>query len=196
MGAILYTPPQLTIHFGRVMIFIDGPNFYRGLLRTFGESALAVNYVALARAVTHNNRSLVRTYFYDSRASGSGTVTESKEKNLGPDDRKALHDKLANTSNYELRLPDIDHKQHIGRDEVDLRLAVDMIRYGAMRLYDVAVLVSSDEDFVPAISAVKEMGLQVELLYFEGARARLVNSCDRRRIFDKPLIDFLIKQHD
>lgn len=187
-------PPQPNLHFGRVMIFIDGPNFYHSLFRDFNKSARDTNFSLLANVVTHNNRSLVRAYFYDSHASGPHSPnTDAKGSKLSTTDRKALHDKIEGTPNYELRMPAVDYNQQASREPVDLRLAVDLIRYAAMRLYDVAVLITSDEDFVPAIKAVKEFGLQVELIHFADAKDRLVNSSDRHRVFDQSLVDALVR---
>jgi uncharacterized LabA/DUF88 family protein len=176
------------------MIFIDGPNFYHGLARDFKKSACDINFALLSNLVTHNNRSLVRAYFYDSHASGPDSPSaDAKSSKISVTDRKALHEKIHNIANYELKMPDVDHNQQAIREPVDLRLAVDLIRYAAMRLYDVAVLITSDEDFVPAIKAVKEFGLQVELLHFEETKQRLVNISDRRRVFDQHLIDALAR---
>jgi uncharacterized LabA/DUF88 family protein len=47
---------------------------------------------------------------------------------------------------------------------VDVLLAVDLVRLAARQAFDVAVLVAADNDFVPAVDAVLEMGPQVEVV--------------------------------
>jgi hypothetical protein len=44
---------------------------------------------------------------------------------------------------------------------VDTRLVADLIHYAANNAYDAAVLVSGDDDFVPAVEAVNALGKQV-----------------------------------
>jgi hypothetical protein len=44
---------------------------------------------------------------------------------------------------------------------VDTRLVADLIHYAAIGAFDAAVLVSGDEDFVPAVEAVNALGRQV-----------------------------------
>jgi len=46
---------------------------------------------------------------------------------------------------------------------VDTQLAVDMIRLAVADTYDIAVLISGDGDFAPAVEFVKQLGKQVEL---------------------------------
>jgi uncharacterized LabA/DUF88 family protein len=54
---------------------------------------------------------------------------------------------------------------------VDVNLAVDMVTLG--RIYDVAVIVSGDQDYVPAAQAVKNMGKSVVNVAFQ-ARSGLL----------------------
>jgi hypothetical protein len=44
---------------------------------------------------------------------------------------------------------------------VDTRLVADIIQYAAIGAFDAAVLVSGDDDFVPAVEAVNSLGKQV-----------------------------------
>src|SRR5688500_13108267 len=44
---------------------------------------------------------------------------------------------------------------------VDTRLVADLIHFAANAAYDAAVLVSGDDDFVPAVEAVNALGKQV-----------------------------------
>src|SRR5262249_48772205 len=44
---------------------------------------------------------------------------------------------------------------------VDTRLVADLIHYAAIGAFDAAVLISGDDDFVPAVEAVNALGRQV-----------------------------------
>lgn len=53
---------------------------------------------------------------------------------------------------------------------VDVRVAVEMIRFARQDRYDVAYLVSSDTDLVPAVEEVKSLGKKVQ--YVGGAKGQ------------------------
>ena len=64
--------------------------------------------------------------------------------------------------------------------EDDIHLAVDMVKLAYNDAYDIAILVSSDGDFVPAIQAVKEKGKNVENIGFENKFSyHLQQTCDK-----------------
>ena len=64
--------------------------------------------------------------------------------------------------------------------EDDIHLAVDMVKLAYNDSYDIAILVSSDGDFVPAIQAVKEKGKNVENIGFENKFSyHLQQTCDK-----------------
>ena len=56
--------------------------------------------------------------------------------------------------------------ENLVEKSIDVKLAVDMVRYAVLDYYDVTILVSGDGDFVPAVDAVKEVGKQVECAFF------------------------------
>lgn len=49
---------------------------------------------------------------------------------------------------------------------VDVQMAVDLVRGAYQNEFDTAVLVSSDNDLIPAIKAVKEEGKGIEYVGF------------------------------
>lgn len=51
----------------------------------------------------------------------------------------------------------------------DVYLAVDLVSGAYENLYDVAIIVSGDEDFVPALKKVQKLGKKVENAYFIGS---------------------------
>ncbi|MFA7162305.1 MAG: NYN domain-containing protein [Candidatus Methanomethylophilaceae archaeon] len=63
--------------------------------------------------------------------------------------------------------------------EVDVALAGRMIVNAARDLYDVAILISGDRDFCPAIEFVQEYGKVVEVAAFSDSSSyRIVNAAD------------------
>jgi len=55
---------------------------------------------------------------------------------------------------------------------VDVKLAVDLIKLQS--IYDVAILVSGDQDYVPAVQAVKDMGKRVINICFKNQKGFLL----------------------
>lgn len=70
---------------------------------------------------------------------------------------------------------------------VDVAIAVDLTRGAADGLFDVAILVSADNDFVPAVAAALDFGVQVEVVTLGDVRDRatmhLARKADRWRHF-------------
>ncbi len=74
--------------------------------------------------------------------------------------------------------------------EDDIHLAVDMVKLAYTNAYDVAILVSSDGDFVPAVKAVKETGKTVENIGFENKFSyHLQQECDRFTKLNKNIVE-------
>ncbi|MEN2983194.1 MAG: NYN domain-containing protein [Thermus sp.] len=60
-----------------------------------------------------------------------------------------------------------------GESGVDVALAVDMVFMAAHGFREL-VLVSGDEDLVPAVKAVRDLGARVKVAQFQGALSRLL----------------------
>lgn len=164
----------------KAMVFIDGNNLYFGLKKNVGNYNL--NYAKFIRSIV-GDAELVRAYFY--------TAVFKKE-----DD-----DKLFNGQQKFLTyLLDVPYMQVMpGRIEkrgeelvekgVDVRMAIDLVRFGANNLYDVAYVISGDGDYAPAVNAVKDMGHNVINCFFtDEASTHLKHVCDK---FIKLDYDFL-----
>jgi uncharacterized LabA/DUF88 family protein len=62
---------------------------------------------------------------------------------------------------------------------VDVSLATEMLRHGAHHNYDIAVLVTGDEDFIPLVQAVQSEGRGVHVWALpDGLSPRLVEAAD------------------
>ena len=58
---------------------------------------------------------------------------------------------------------------------VDVLIASDMVFFAARNEYDTAVLVTADNDLVPAIQRVKNLNHRVELIVFTKAKPKVGN---------------------
>ena len=79
--------------------------------------------------------------------------------------------------------------------EDDIHLAVDMVKLAYNDVYDTAILISTDGDFVPAIKAVKEKNKKVENIGFEKKFSwHLRQKCDKFiKLNKQKLSDFFDK---
>ena len=129
-----------------VAVFVDVANVFYAAKA----AGVDIDYVTLLKTITAN-RDLIRAYAYTG---------------LDPDNenQKAFHNFL-DRNNYKVVSKDV-RKYGDGRFKanLDIELVVDLVRL-APKL-DIAVVISGDGDFAPAIRAVQDMGVRVEVVSF------------------------------
>jgi uncharacterized LabA/DUF88 family protein len=75
-------------------------------------------------------------------------------------------------------------------------MAGDMIKGAFKNTYDIAILVSGDGDFVPAIKIVKEEKKEVENIYFKKSSSRnLKQHCDKSLELNKEILDKFFEEN-
>ncbi len=131
-----------------VAVFVDVANIFYAAKA----AGVDIDYVTLLKSATAN-RDFVRAYAY------TGLDPENENQ-------RQFHSFLAR-SGYKVISKDI-RKYGDGRIKanLDIELVVDMMK--TARNLDIAVVVSGDGDFAPAIRAVQEMGVRVEVISFRG----------------------------
>jgi len=146
----------------KICVFIDGQNFYRSLLRF--DEALRVDYDKLARWITQAvdgpTATFAGAYYYVGVSADAPALVEGflKGLELRPGYFVKREPRVRRTGRctacgavYE----------YTTEKRVDTRLVADLIQLAANDAFDAAVLVSGDEDFVPAVEAVNALGKQV-----------------------------------
>ena len=131
-----------------VAVFVDVANIFYAAKA----AGVDIDYVTLLKSATAG-RDLVRAYAY------TGLDPEN-------DNQRNFHEFLQR-SGYKVVSKDI-RKYGDGRIKanLDIELVVDLMRL-AQHL-DIAVVISGDGDFAPAIKAVQQMGVRVEVISFRG----------------------------
>ena len=131
-----------------VAVFVDVANIFYAAKA----AGVDIDYVTLLKSATAG-RDLVRAYAYTG---------------LDPDNenQRNFHDFLRRSS-YKVVSKDI-RKYGDGKVKanLDIELVVDMMK--TARNLDIAIVVSGDGDFAPAIRAVQEQGVRVEVISFRG----------------------------
>ena len=146
----------------KVSIFFDGQNFYRSLQRY--DEALRVDYDRLAAWITHAVGGATAifggAYYYVGLSADAPPLVEGflKGLELRPGYFVKREPRVRRTGRCPACGGDYEYTTE---KRVDTRLVADIIQYAAIGAFDVAVLVSGDDDFVPAVEAVNALGRQV-----------------------------------
>lgn len=146
----------------RAVVFIDGSNFYfklKALTNTTEGKIRLLDFQFdrfAARLVQPNN--LVETRYYIGALRQRGN---EKSEKMYADQQKLFgrlqQQHIAITLGQLIQHPD----RSFHEKGVDVRLAVEMIRFAREDRYDVAYLVSSDTDLVAAAEEVKLLGKKI-----------------------------------
>lgn len=166
----------------KLMIFIDGMNLLKAWKYTCSEKGLdrrtrwdAIKLQQIL-SVLRLDRNLVQTRYY------SSTIPRRDAEHMGylkTVDPKGFHDLLErkgfkciirkNRVRYEdcplcqQRFPKVKEKG------VDVSIAIDMAVMGLEDLFDVAILVSGDADFIPVVELLRNRKKIVEVAQFQNA---------------------------
>lgn len=138
----------------RVMIFIDVRNLMSSARKD--SSFAMVDFVFLARHLK-GPRKLIAAYAFDSKG-----ILESEEGT------RRFHDYLRYKGFRVIARNgfDVENRQ---QKEVDVAMACQIVVHALKDNYDVAVVVSGDRDFLPAIQEVQAAGKRVEVAAFDNS---------------------------
>jgi NYN domain len=146
----------------KVSIFFDGQNFYRSLQRY--DESLRVDYDRLAawitQAVGGSAAIFAGAHYYVGVSSDAPPLVEGFLKGLELRPGYFVKRELRVRRSGRCPACGSDY-EYTTEKRVDTRLVAEMIHYAAIGAFDAAVLVSGDDDFVPAVEAVNALGRQV-----------------------------------
>ncbi|MEK6846600.1 MAG: NYN domain-containing protein [Nanoarchaeota archaeon] len=175
----------------KVVLFIDGSNFYYGLKSIYGDDKplTSFNFLKLGEILA-GKRDLLRIFYYNAPLD----YNSSPEKYAK---QQKFFDKVKNTEKVRLVLSRLQKRKIKGTNKHyyvvkgdDIHIAVDMVKGTYENTFDVAILVSGDGDFVPAVKVVQEKGKSVENAYFKPSLSwHLKQECDRSIRLTKEMLD-------
>jgi len=155
------------------MVFIDGTN----LLSSATTNSVRIDFAQLLQALV-KKRELMKVYFVDS------INPENMEGRL------RLYETIRPLG-YTTEVLTLGKKPDEGRwteKGVDVAVATDMLVNAADDAFDVAVLVSGDADFCPAVRGVQSFGKRVEVAAFHSAASKdLIDFADAFISLDRVL---------
>ena len=164
----------------RVTVFIDGNNFYFGLRKLYGKnkSLKTFDFENFAKFLSEKDP-LVSIYYYNA-------LLDKEHNPEKYESQKKFFEKLEQIQNFHLVLCKLLKRSINGTNkfyyiikEDDIHMAVDMVENAYDNNFDIAVLVSGDGDFVPAVHSIKKKNKFVKNVYFKNSSSRtLKNFCD------------------
>ncbi len=174
----------------KAAVFIDG-GYMRAVLKQFGEPR--IDYEKLSNRVC-GDQGRLRTYYYDCLPHLAERPGEEDRERYARMER--FLNTLENIPRFEVRLgkqvirPTGRGEERYEQKQVDVMLALDLVKLSWLGRVDVAVLVAGDDDFVPAVREAREYGVVVRLCYQPGnVGLELLNAADERLAFTESLIE-------
>lgn len=175
----------------KVSIFIDGNNFYYGLKTIYGDtkSLINFNFEKFCQFIA-NNREIITIFYYNAPLDRTKNLEKYKKQ-------QQFFEQLKKIPNFNLVLCKLLRRKVQGTNqyyyiikEDDIHMAIDLVKGAYKNLYDVAIVVSGDGDFVPAVKAVREEKKVVENAYFKkSASDNLRFNCDTSFMLKKEILD-------
>ena len=143
--------------YSRVMVFIDYRNIYESV-KVLGDE-FRLDLYRLTQILV-SSRDLVGAYVFDARK----RIPDKNDTTL------EMHDRLRDQGFRVIARESIVFRTEgkAEQKEVDVSLACEMLEHALLDHYDVAIVVSGDRDFVPAIQRVQAAGKRVEVAALEG----------------------------
>lgn len=145
-------------------VFIDGNNFYFKLKELTSKlnnkfRLLDFDFTGFAKWLVGNDN-LIEVHYYIGAVKRQ--LNNQKSEKMYADQQRLLRalqrQNIIISLGQLIRHPDKTHHEK----GVDVRLAVEMIRFARENKYDIAYLVSSDTDLVAAVEEVQSIGKTVQ----------------------------------
>ena len=171
----------------KVIIFIDGSNFYHDLIKNFGHAN--INFEKFSIFLTGKNK-LVTVYYY------SAPLIQKDNPGAYSKQQK-FFSSLEKIHNFNIKLGRLEKRLngHPVEKGVDVRLAVDIVTHAYSNIYDLGIIVSGDSDFVPAIKAAQDFGKEINNVCFSKTKSFHLNHiCDNTIVIEKNNFEKLIWQ--
>ena len=170
--------------FYKVAIFIDGSNFYHSLINSFGNAKIDLE--KFCKIISDNK--LTKIYYYTS------PVSKSDNPNVYKSQQKFLS-RIQKIPKLILFLGRLEKHGNTRIEKgVDVKLATDLISNAINNKYDMAILVSNDSDFVPAIKEVQKIGKQVWNINFPKRKSFHLNQICNKTITINTINPFQTKE--
>ena len=160
----------------RVIVFIDGSNFYFRLKELTKDlryaSLLNFNYREFSKWLCQDFKLIdIRYYIGVVRRKKNNLKSEEMHSNQQKLFRRLQRNKVNIIEGQLIQHPDKTYHEK----GVDVRIAVEMIRFARQNKYDTAFLISSDNDLIPAVEEVFSFNKKVKYICAANRRSFLLS---------------------
>ncbi len=170
----------------RLIIFIDGSNFYHEVTKNCGK--VKIDFSLFIKFLLDKNK-LVKTYYYNAPVNQNDKPEQYKKQ-------QKFFSYLKKIPRTEIKLGRLEKRPDGSLTEkgVDVKIAVDIVTYAYANIYDSAILVSGDADFVPAIKAAQGFGKEIINVCFSETKSFHLNqTCNKTIIINKNSVKKFIR---
>lgn len=149
----------------RALVFIDGNNFYYRLKGITSSKEgifklLDFDYRGFSQNLV-KDKELIEVRYYVGAVKRQNGLNREKSEKLYASQQKLIA-KLQQQNIPTILGTLIQHPDKVFHEKgVDVKIAVEMIRFAREDKYDIVYLLSSDTDLVPAVEEVKSFGKKV-----------------------------------
>lgn len=159
----------------KVALFIDGKNFYSGW-KDSGSASQRIDFTKLAEWLVKEvgGVHLAAAHYYTGvedevnqlpetygKLNKFLTMIKAQRGYFVHSFRRKTHRMQCQHCNAEIK--------YTKEKEVDTSMVADMVRMAAVNAYDIAVLLSGDADYIPAINSVAQLGKQAWVASWNGS---------------------------
>jgi len=145
-------------------LFIDGTNLYASQFKIFGPR----NYLNFAKLIKHLEEKLTlkfrQIHFYASYSPRSPLDTPTTKQYLKNED---FFYKCVKETNDLTFFKGYRSKTSGKEKEVDVKLAVDIVKFAYEKKYDSIYLLSGDADFLQALIAIQHLPIAINIICIE-----------------------------
>lgn len=169
----------------RVIVYVDGFNFYYGLKNNAWRRYYWLDMVSLFEKFMREDQELVKVKYFSAKPND---INKSRRQN-------AFFQANQNNPKFEQILGKYLHKTITCRNcgyvintyeekETDVRIATQIVADALKNQCDIAIIVSADSDMVPSIELAQESGVQI-FVYFPPNHysSNLATLCNNRPIY-------------
>ncbi len=185
------------VNLSKAAFFIDG-GFFSKVLGDMGRPQ--IDYAKFSDNACGQHQRL-RTYYYDCLPFRSDTPSIEEQRLYS--NKQRFFSKLELLPRFEVKLGrlaprgnDSYGKPIFQQKKVDVLFSVDVVRMSWAKQIERAIILTGDSDFVPAVTAAKDTGVIVELLYYKSPHERgpsthdeLIKAVDERSEINRTLVD-------
>jgi len=156
----------------RVIVFIDGSNFYHSLKYSF--SKVNIDLESFCNFLINNN-DLIQINYYTAPLNQIDNELEYSRQ-------QKYFNYLSKIKRLNLYFGRLEKRNNNHKTEkgVDVKLAIDLLSLAYNNKYDIAILISNDSDFVPAVKEVQILNKKVYNVSFPATKCYHLNRiCDK-----------------